>query len=721
MEPAIVRIEQAISKQGQICVWGDFDVDGQTATTLLVSALRELGAKVTFYIPRRAYESHGINIAGLEQVIAQGANLLVTCDTGISSHDALDYAQEHNLDVIVTDHHSLPDTLPNAFAIVNPQTLPENHPLHNLPGVGVAYKLVEGLCQGALCQTCGELVKYLDLVALGIVADVALQTGETRYLLQRGLQSLRSTQRLGLQAMMELAELNPLYLSEDHIAYVLAPRLNALGRLEDANPVVEFLTTLDEGKASVLAYQLESLNARRKLLTDQVFQGALAQIEKDPTLLDYAALVLSHPSWPAGVIGIVANRLVPRFNKPVVLIAIDGVQDETSSGRGSGRSIPGINITAALNKNQDLLENYGGHPMAAGLSIQPARIPEFRRRLSQTIQEMAGESVVEATLQIDSYLPLSELSLTLVEDLERLAPFGPGNPVLTLVSHGLKLHSHSPIGRNSEHLQLIVEEESGSTQKVVWWQGAGWPLPEGSFDLAYTVRASTYRGSRDVQVTWLEAHQHETQPLELSSRPPTFEVVDYRHQDHPQQRLEDLQAEQELQIWSEADALHIPGSHDRYNLQSCRRLAIWTTPPGRVELLAALSNVSPQTVYLFSIDPQTTQLEAFLKHLAGLVKYTINSKAGCTTLAALAAATAQRPAAVQLGLAWLRARGDIVITSPGGAENDIGELWLQPGDTSKAYIEETTQTLSRLKAVIDETSAYRAYFARAEAEALLTT
>ena len=719
MELAVSRLEQAIHKQEQMCVWGDFDVDGQTATTLLVSALRKLGANVTYYIPRRAYESHGVNIAGLEHVIAQETNLLVTCDTGISSHVALDYAHKHSLDVIITDHHSLPDTLPNAYAIINPQTLPENHPLYSLPGVGVAYKLVEGLHQGAMHRASDELAQYLDLVALGIVADVALQTGETRYLLQCGLQALRTTQRLGLQVMMEVAELSPNHISEDHIGYVLAPRLNALGRLEDANPVVEFLSTSDEGRARILAYQLEGLNAQRKLLTDQVFQGALTQIEKDPTLLNYAALVLSHPSWPAGVIGIVASRLVPRFNKPVVLIATDSAQTETGSGRGSARSIPGINITTALNQNQDLLENFGGHPMAAGLSIQAARIPEFRRHLSRTIQEMAGEGVLEATLQIDGYLSLSELSLTLVEDLERLAPFGPGNPALTLASHGLKLQNHSPIGRNGEHLQLIVEDEAGSTQKVIWWQGAGWPLPGSSFDLAYTVRASTYRGLRDVQVTWLEARQPEIQTIELSTRSLAFEVIDYRRQDHPWQRLEGLQVEQGLQIWSEADALHIPGSRDRYTLQPCRFLAIWTTPPSRAELQTALARASPQIVYLFGIDPPTAQLAVFLKHLVGLVKYTINSKAGRTTLPALAAATAQRLAAVQLGLAWLQVRGDLVITPPGDSEQANAELWLQSGDPSKAHAEEAAQILTRLKAILDETSAYRAYFTRAEAESLL--
>jgi hypothetical protein len=283
----------------------------------------------------------------------------------------------------------------------------------------------------------------------------------------------------------------------------------------------------------------------------------------------------------------------------------------------------------------------------------------------------------------------------------------------------LKLQNHSPIGRNGEHLQLIVEDEAGSTQKVVWWQGAGWPLPGSSFDLAYTVRASTYRGLRDVQVTWLEARQPEIQPIELSTRSLAFEVIDYRHQDHPWQRLEGLQVEQGLQIWSEADALHIPGSRDRYTLQPCRFLAIWTTPPSRAELQTALARTSPQIVYLFGIDPPTAQLAVFLKHLVGLVKYTINSKAGRTTLPALAAATAQRLAAVQLGLAWLQVSGDLVITPPGGSEQANAELWLQSGDPSKAHAEEAAQILTRLKAILDETSAYRAYFARAEAESLL--
>jgi len=247
MLAACERIEQAIAQNERIGVWGDFDVDGQTSTTLLVSALKGLNANVTFHIPVRAHESHGVNIENLSLFLDSGVNLVVTCDTGISSNEAVDYAHSRSVDVIITDHHSLPDLLPDAFSVINPKRLPDDSPLTGLPGVGVAYKLAEALYQRA--GRTAELNNFLDLVALGIVADLANQTGDTRYLLQRGLPILRTSPRTGLQVLYELSGLQPAYLTEEHIGFVLGPRLNALGRLDDANPVVEFLTTNDPGRA----------------------------------------------------------------------------------------------------------------------------------------------------------------------------------------------------------------------------------------------------------------------------------------------------------------------------------------------------------------------------------------------------------------------------------------------------------------------------------------
>ncbi|MGW8251876.1 MAG: single-stranded-DNA-specific exonuclease RecJ, partial [Anaerolineales bacterium] len=263
------RLQQALQREEMICVWGDFDVDGQTATTLLVSGLRDLGGRVTYHIPVRARESHGISLHVLEGILTQPErerpSVLLTCDTGISAHESAAYAQGKGVSVLITDHHDLPDHLPQAEAIANPKLLPAGHPLVTLPGVGVSYKLMESLYRNA--GRSSDIESYLDLVALGIVADLAILQGDTRYLLQRGLESLRIPHRLGLRALMELIELEPKRLTEEHIAFVLAPRLNALGRLADANPAVEYLTTQDPGHARLFSLELEGLNARRKLLT----------------------------------------------------------------------------------------------------------------------------------------------------------------------------------------------------------------------------------------------------------------------------------------------------------------------------------------------------------------------------------------------------------------------------------------------------------------------
>ena len=739
------RLERAIQAGETICVWGDFDVDGQTATTLLLSTLQELVSRqgaspestVRYHIPHRQRESHGVNLSVLNQLIDEGVDLVLTCDTGVTAHEPIAYAQAHGVDVIVTDHHDLPPALPTAHAVVNPKMLPEDHPLRQLPGVGCAYKLAEALYERAGRRQ--DAARYLDLVALGIVADVAVQTGDTRYLLQRGLEALRHTERLGLQVVMEVAELTPEWLTEEHIGFVLGPRLNALGRLADASVAVELLTTQDLARARILATELEGLNAQRRLLCDQVTQAAQAQIERDPSLLDHGALVLSHPTWPAGIIGIVAGRLAERYGRPAILIATPPGE----LGRGSARSVPGCNISAAIAAHGDMLASFGGHPMAAGLAIDPERILEFRRALSRTVLEMVGGpggfDELSGARQIDGYLSLSELSLDLVGELERLAPFGPGNPPLTLVSGGLSLKSHTPVGRGGEHLQLIVEDGEGTAQNVIWWQGAGSPLPEGRFDLAYVVRASDFRGQRTVQVEWVDARPLEGPALSADLRSVVegpalsadlrsvveapVDVVDYRSVSNPYQVLQRLRTREEVLVWGEAGHRSEVEGRDRYELTGMGRvelgpasalssvegpsLAIWTTPPGPNELRAVLEEVSPGKVYLFGIDPGLDRVQEFLKRLAGLIKRALNSSEGRVRLATLAAGTAQRESTVRAGLEWLAARGHVVVL-----EEEGDDILLAAG--SQTTSDDLSRIADLLKALLEETAAYRAYFARAD-------
>lgn len=703
LQKAVERLQTAMQTGETIGIWGDFDVDGQTATTLLVQCLRELGAKVRYYIPVRARESHGVHVDSLAAFLDSGVQLLLTCDTGTSAHNAVEYAAARGVQTIITDHHDLSPTLPNAFAIINPKRLPAEHPLATLPGVGVAYKLAEALYSRAGIPQ--SVDKLLDLVALGIVADVALQVRDTRYLLQRGLEALRTTTRLGLQAMYEQAQLNPLHLHEDHIGFTLGPRLNALGRLEDANWIVEFLLTRDAALAQSGAERLERLNLKRKLLTDQVFQGAIAQIERDRSLLEYAALVLNHPDWDSGVVGIVASRLVDRFQRPVVLIAAP----TNGPGRGSARSVAGIDISAAIAAQADLLEGFGGHPMAAGLSIRGENIPRFRERLSKAIESQQSGIPPETRQLLDAEIPLDAISIEFIRDIERLAPFGAGNPPPLFISRNVCLRLSRAVGAEKEHLVMVVEDAHGTTQKLMWWQGAGWDLPENRFDLVYRARTSTFRGELQTELEWVDFI-----PLtesQSSAAALQVEILDYRPSNAPMGLLQNLLHEADALVWAEAEARERVGGFDRTKIRPCETLVIWTLPPAPDVLHAVLQRANPQKVVLFAVEPETTQTEKFLIRLAGAAKYALRQKP-VLPLETLAASVAQTEAAVVAGLHFLAARGDLGFIR----QNDMVQLT----EATKATHLTPEQALANLQQILNETAAYRAYFRHAEVLSLLT-
>ncbi len=715
IDSAVARLNLAIRKDESVCIWGDFDVDGQTSTTLLVQTLRAIGAKVVYYIPIRGKESHGVHIESLKPIIDNGATLIVTCDTGITAHEAIDYANSRGVDVIVTDHHDLGETLPNAKAIINPKLLPPDHLLANLAGVGVAYKFAEALPRsddfsrqatdptGALRGVATTWDDLLDLVALGLIADVALLKGETRSLAQKGIQKLRETKRLGLRVMAELAGASLETLTEETIGFTFAPRLNALGRLSDANPAVELLLTNDPPRARVIAAQIEGLNAQRRMLTSQVFEAAEAKLRAEPGLLDEPAIVLSHPNWPGGVVGIVANKLVDRYHKPAILLT----ESEDGILRGSARSIEGLHITEAIASQKGILRGFGGHPMAAGMSLDAAKLAEFRRGLGKAVEAQLGSTArEEAALQIDAWLSLDEVNLELAESLEVLAPFGAGNPELTLATRAVTLKSAAEIGKTKEHLRLNIEDESGNTQSLLWWGGAGGDLPEAGskIDAAYSVRATSYRGQKQVTMQFQEFRVVEEAPLEIRSS--KFDIRDMRLQ------ASMLNLQPSTLIWAEGSDKSVGVS--RFELHPADELSIYTTPPSPIELRKALEIVKPKTVYVFAIPPAedpSTSLRAmpdeFLNRLAGLCKYALNHRGGKVTLPEFAAAMAAREGAIEIGLQWLAAGGQLSVSM------DDDQVTLSSEKQEKnPYLQ--AELFVALRGILNETSAYRKYFATAE-------
>jgi len=697
IEKAVARIVQAISTHEKICIWGDFDVDGQTSTAVLVQGLEHLGASVTFHIPDRAKDSHGVFIPGLINQIEKGTSLVITCDTGITAVEPIQFANQAGVQTIVTDHHELPANLPPAYAIINPHLLKKGHPLSTLPGVGVAYKLIEALYERYGLES--ETEQFLDLVAIGIIADVAVLSKDTRYLAQRGLTLLRNTQRVGLQQMIELAEINPEGINEEIIGFSIGPRLNALGRLGDANRAVEFLTTNNKNSARIIALELEALNVQRQILTEDVFQNAILQISQDPTLDKYAAIVLSGKSWPVGIIGIVASRLVNRFNKPVILFS----SPENSPARGSARSVTGINIVEVISDQIELLLGFGGHSMAAGLSIAPENISKFRESISTAISSQISGSQDPAGLQIDAVINFPELNLDFANFIEKVAPFGSGNPKIIFAAKNLRINKKQIIGRRKDHLVIHVADQTGFSQKILFWQGANADLPEETFDLAYTIRKTTYQGQPELQVEWVEARHNEEEksPLFKISR---VKLTDYREDPFPVGRLNALKKENpDLEVWAEAVEGDQLGSKNRLELLPAKVLAIFTIPPDRATLNSILERTKPEVVWVFALDPGMDNPQNLLKRLFGLLKFLANRNQFSVNLSQLASGCAQTTGVIRHALNYLAGRKLLEFQTY--KDNELEFQIINQGKTA-----ENDPLLTALTKALKETSAFRKYY-----------
>lgn len=695
--------QDAIDGSRRILVWGDFDVDGQTSTTLLYSGLSQLGADVSFYIPIRATESHGVSLPSLQDKLnSVQPDLLITCDTGIDALDSINFARAAGVDVVITDHHQLPPTLPDANSIINPNLLPPGHPLFSLPGVGVAYKLIEEL----FSRNDLDPSPLLDLVALGIVADVAVQTGDTRYLLQRGLSVLRQYPRPGLLALYGIAGITPENISEEQIGFVIGPRLNALGRLSNANSSVEFFTTVDPARAQELAALLDSLNARRQDLTESIFNDALSMIEKSPYLVEeFPVIVLSGPaSWEPGVIGIVASRLVERFNKPVIILSKDG-----ELSRGSARSIPSVHIADLIGASGDLLISYGGHPMAAGLSLLHAQVSNFRRSLSDNFYRLAGKQPEEISVNIDAEITFEKATKDLVKDLQRLAPFGAGNPKLLFATRGVVLQSDRIIGKNENHRKLTFSDSRGMTLDLLWWNSSDIPLPDAPFDIAYTLDLTTYKGQLQVQSTLRHIRQSTDAPVYIKQASP-LNFIDLRNSKDPSRDLSDLLETHNGIIW--AEFLYPPGipSSKRSELYKHKTLIVWTIPPSRFVFSQIVSHVSPNQIVLFGVNPSFPSQKAFLESLLGLIKHLQKSRKSFS-LEGFAQALAVPADLIEVGLEWLHLQGDYDLS----ALRSTGELIPGQGSIQPGFREID----SRLKMMLQEISAYRDYFLSAPLNALL--
>jgi len=509
VELASDRILAAIAAQRRIVVYGDYDVDGMSGTALLVRCLQLLGADVGYYVPNRIDEGYGLNEEALRTLASRGTHMVITVDCGIASVAEARVARELNLELIITDHHHPAAELPDAAAIVHPSLPGRPYPFAGLCGAGVAFKLAWGLCQRASqAKKVGPamrdfLMQAMGLVSLGTVADVVPLLDENRIIVRHGLTSLRERPGLGIAALLKLSGADPQSpLSSEDIAFKLAPRLNAAGRLGQATLGIELLTTESAERANALAAYLHELNGSRESLERSIYLAANKQATEQFDPEGDAALVLAERGWHPGVIGIVASRLAEKFHRPVVMIALDSLG--LKLGVGSARSVPGIDLHAAFGSCAEHLASHGGHAAAAGLKIEEGRVEAFRAQFCEAVACESSSASKIAELRIDAEVPFSALTNAAVTDMERLAPFGHANPRPLLCASDVVLQEPPRrIGGGERHLALRLSQH-GVAMRAVAFGGGEWAdeLSKISGPLAVAFRpfVNQFRGRRTVEL-----------------------------------------------------------------------------------------------------------------------------------------------------------------------------------------------------------------------------
>ncbi|MFR3994320.1 MAG: single-stranded-DNA-specific exonuclease RecJ [Turicibacter sp.] len=566
MSKIITRINEAIDQGEPILIYGDYDADGVTGTSILVRCLRELGALVDYYIPNRFYEGYGPNEDAFMQAIADGYQLVITVDNGIAGVDEAEILLEHGVDLIITDHHQVKETLPRAYAILHPE-LDENYPFHHLSGAGVALKVAEALLQEVIPED------FYAIAMLGTIGDVVPLIDENRSIVKRGLAALRETEIEGLNAMMELAGTEKSEATEVNVGFELCPRLNAPGRMDEAALSVECLIAESEEEAKLIADQIESFNSERQKVTQKVLEEATKLVDAK-TLAKKKVVILYSPNWHEGILGIVAGRLAKQWQKAVFVVT----DDHEGFLKGSARAVEGYHLFELLNECQDLIERFGGHALAAGITFAPENLQALEDKMNELLQEVE----VTSSLQVDLSLPLADLNISFVEQLSILAPFGEGNrpPVIELKNVYVK--NVKPIGNKLQHLKFTLYQDKQSVDVIAFNQAplAMYLTPDTLFSFVGEAKINEWNGNRSVQFHFIDVLCNE------------FQLIDLRNRQAYEQRKDQLQLATTYTNAAEIDDIET--------------LVINQLPSSKEELMTLITRKKPGNIVIAPLESNVT-------------------------------------------------------------------------------------------------------------------
>jgi single-stranded-DNA-specific exonuclease len=500
MDKAVSRLNQAIQNQEKVIVYGDYDVDGTTSVALMYSFLKPRIKEIEYYIPNRYSEGYGISPKSIDYAVDNGFTLIVALDCGIKAVEKISNAKERGVDFIICDHHNPGDEIPPAFAVLDPKQVDCSYPYKELSGCGVGFKLAQGYCLKYDIEL-EEIYDLLDLAAVSIAADIVPITGENRVLAYYGLKRLNSNPGIGLQTIINFAGLNGTEITISDIVFKIGPRLNASGRIEHGKKSVQILVSTDEDKSDLLGEEIDSFNEIRKTLDRDITQEALDTIENSPELKDMNSTVLYNRDWHKGVVGIVASRVTEQFYRPTIILT-----ESNGLATGSARSVRDFDLYEAIGQCSDLLESYGGHMYAAGLTMKIENIPEFRQRFEEIVTKQITDQQQIQTIEVDAKIPLSEITPRFYRILKQFAPFGPHNMTPVFVTEDVfDAGTSRLVGKNQEHLKLdLVEPDvnSGIFPGIAFNQSEAYGLiTSGSpFDVCYSINENEYRGKTNLQL-----------------------------------------------------------------------------------------------------------------------------------------------------------------------------------------------------------------------------
>lgn len=660
MQKTVERLAKAIDEKEKILVYGDFDADGVTSTALLIRTLNEIGANVDYFIPDRELHGHGLNAKALVKIMAsKKPKVIITCDCAVSDVEQVQFINSFKIDVIITDHHEAPEELPPAYAIINPKaknaldeklSAKEITHLTSLAGVGVAFKLGQALLEHY--KRLDYLYSILPYVAVGTVADLVPLIGENRYFVTKGLQLISEGKHLGIKRLLEVAGYTiETGVTSEQIAFGVAPRINASGRLDTTDEALKLLISDNKQEIEMAIMSLNDFNKVRQELCENIFLEAEEILQKEGN--NHNSVILFNPKWHIGIIGIVASKFVEKYYKPTFLMTYS---EETKQIRCSARGINEVNIYDVLDANSDLFDGFGGHAMAGGLSFSVEKITfeEVKKALSTTINEILEGQKLNPVLNVDLSLEPNDLDGNLLSDIERLQPFGASNPSPVFAMYNLTLLQKKLMGSNKNHLKLTVADSQNNTYDCIWWSKGDISLVSGDIlDIAFSPQSNTYNGSTTIQLILQDIHADNLKGNEDESKTANeIRVYDHRRKKGILATVEDYAKTSNLKIAVFAEEKAIIEKLKPYNtlnskifnrcsIEKADAVMFFDYPASYEILQEIIQKTSPKFIHFMNYENNSINEKEFLKTFSGMLKFVYNNKNGIFDLERSASFLAQ--------------------------------------------------------------------------------